>query len=271
MRSGSVQTAASETSAQTDSVAPEESTPIQLTIVDPVSSEASSLAEELWIMVTNFQSVTDVAEAEANESYQRLRFEARGFAIDYLKMPRFYYRPHPESVLDDAFGLPYLLDYFSEFSKLFIDARAFFDQNAKHRSKHERKSDEDKLRAVYERFDRLSGEVNAVTPLKLQLQIHLQTLALSRSENWVAMQSFSNGPMVPLARLRDRYFATPSPVLLSEYQTLSESTLTDPNYIHDFVPSSVSIEEHHRARIEAVTLELELLSMLDIVGGGPHA
>jgi hypothetical protein len=236
-----------------------------LSIFDPLSLEACSQLRVLDEVLGRYELVTVTeAEDEALEEALELRMASKALAVTYGKLPRFYSAPDPEPVEDAEYGLSYLLDNFRYFTNVLLGARDLLAANKQHLSPPAHGTDAVTLAELYERFDRLCEAVKAVTPLKLQMQLHLQTLAVGRPANWSDVQSFTESPIAPLTRLRDRYFEMPTPEVLSEYLAVTELTLRDPHYIYDFTHPSMLFAEHHRARIETVTLELELLSLLEL-------
>jgi hypothetical protein len=111
-------------------------------------------------------------------------------------------------------------------------------------------------------LDRLKRLVPEVTVAHIQLEKHFQAFTTASPSRQRMQHRELVDLFEPLQRLRDEYFRSPRADLLVEYLEVASTTTNHPQYYLGEYPRDKALYETHRAEVERITLELEVLIML---------
>jgi hypothetical protein len=109
-------------------------------------------------------------------------------------------------------------------------------------------------------FERISA---SVTPEMMAVQSFLESVAYSGTSN--RHGELTPELYMPLCRMRDRYFADENPATFTAYIELGEKLLGNPNYRLAVAVAFPGAFQGRMSSLEAKLLELEVMSMLEVL------
>lgn len=247
---------------------------VRLSFRDPLTKRALELFDELESAIReipvsvfpedNYRMSNKVADAEQ---------AVFGLMYNTEHVLEFSILEGAKPVNDSTTGLSYLLGSWSEVETLLEATREIFDVLQRCNVPVHYRSSAKAPERLYDQFEELRTSLTRVTPAQAKLQFHLQVLMLATPSFKGAVEKPGAQLIEPLSQLRDAYFANPEPELLGKYIRLADRAVADARYAKYFAPAYPQLAKNHRAHIDAATVELEVLSMLESIdehSGGAH-
>jgi hypothetical protein len=237
---------------------------VKLSFRDPLTTRALELLDELESVIREipvsvfpedgYKMSNKVADAEQ---------AVYGLIYNTEHVLEFSSLESAKPVTDEKTGLSYLLGNWSDVEKVIEATREIFAALQRCEVPRHYRSSVEIPKYLYQQFKQLRADLDRLTPAHAKLQFHLQVLILA-TPSFKGAVAVSGAELVePLSRLRDAYFANPKPKLLTRYLELAEGIVADPRYAKYFAPIYPEPAKNHRAHIEAATVELEVLSMME--------